>query len=57
MSVLIELTDDEIRGLTSLMSKLNIPFSFPVVPTKKLTKLEQTILSRNEYRAKKKRKN
>jgi len=57
MSKLIELTGDEIRVLETIMSKLNIPVSVPVVSKKKISKLDQAILNRNEYRANKKRKN
>ena len=56
MSIIIELSDDELRGLTSLMSKLHIPFTFPVIPVKKLTKIEEMDLRRDEYIANKKRK-
>lgn len=58
MSRLVEFSDDEIKALEMLMGKLgfNTLQSIPAKP-KKISKLEQAILNRNEYRAKKQRRN
>lgn len=58
MSRLVEFSDDELKALEMLMNKLgfNPMQSIPSKP-KKISKLEQTILNRNEYRAKKQRRN
>ena len=58
MSRLVEFSDDEIKALEMLMNKLgfNTLQSIPTKP-KKISKLEQAILNRNEYRAKKQRRN
>lgn len=58
MSRLVEFSDDELKALEMLMNKLgfNTLQSTPVKP-KKISPLEQTILNRNEYRAKKQRRN
>jgi len=51
------LSDEEIRVLQKIVAKTSVPVVVdPVSKPKKLSKLEQTIASRNEYRAKKKRK-
>ena len=58
MSRLVEFSDDELKALEMLMGKLgfNTLQSIPTKP-KKISKLEQAILNRNEYRAKKQRRN
>lgn len=58
MSRLVEFSDDELKALEMLMNKLgfNTLQSVPSKP-KKISKLQQAILDRNEYRAKKQRRN